>query len=170
MLDPTRPYYQRQLEAATGLPIRAVQRELDRLSGIDLLYRRVEGNRTYYQVDTTFPLFPELRSMVLKTASPLERVRGVLAMDDAVRLAFVTNDSARMLVVTVDAKEFDAPDLPFSFDVMTSTQFVDAVASRSVALTPFLEQGLDVLGRRDDAIWRRIDAAGYAVTKSQGVP
>lgn len=170
MLDPTRSYYQRQLEAATGLPIRAVQRELDRLSGIDLLYRRAEGNRTYYQVDTTFPLFPELRGMVLKAATPLDRLRGALAVDEAVRLAFVAGDGARVLVVTVDSTPFEAPDLPFSFEVMTSAQFADAVASRSVALTPFLEQGLDVLGRRDDVIWRRIEAAGYVVNKLQGVP
>lgn len=170
MLDPTRAYYQRQLEAATGLPIRAVQRELDRLSGIDLLYRRAEGNRTYYQVDTTFPLFPELRSMVLKSASELDRLRGTLATDDSVRLAFVAGDGARVLVVTGDSTPFHEPELPFSFDVMPSKQFADAVASRSVALTPYLEEGTDVLGRRDDVIWRRIEAAGYAVEKLQGVP
>lgn len=170
MLDPTRPYYQRQLEAATGLPIRAVQRELDRLSSVDLLYRRVEGNRTYYQVDTGFPLFPELRSMVLKVASPLDRLRGMLAMDDTARLAFVADDGLRVLVVAAEGRQFAAPDAPFTFDVMGSAQFVDAVVSRSVALTPFLERGLDVLGRRDDVIWRRIDAAGYEVKKLQGVP
>lgn len=170
MLDPTRPYYQRQLEAATGLPIRAIQREVERLSGIDLLYRRVEGNRTYYQVDTSFPLFPELRSMVLKAAAPLDRLRGELAVDPAVRLAFVADDRVRVLVVAAESQDVRPPELAFSFDVMTSTQFADAVASRSVALTPYLEQGLDVLGRRDDVIWRRIEAAGYKVTKLQGVP
>lgn len=45
LIDPTRPYYQRQLEAACKLPIRAIQRELDRLTKIGLLYRHVEGNR-----------------------------------------------------------------------------------------------------------------------------
>ncbi len=170
MLDPSRPYYQRQLEAATGLPIRAIQRELDRLTGIDLLYRRSEGNRAYYHVDTGFALYPELRSMVLKAVSPEDRLRGELAVDDSVRLAFLADDGKRVLLVTGEGKAFTAPELPFSFDVMSSAQFSEAVASRSVALTPFLERGLDVLGRRDDVIWRRIDAAGYVVNKLQGVP
>ena len=56
MLDPTRAYYQRQLEGAAGLPIRAIQRELERLSAAGLLYRRAEGNRSYYQIDMDHPL------------------------------------------------------------------------------------------------------------------
>ena len=87
MLDPHRAYYQRQIEAATGQPLRAIQRELDRLTSVGLLYRHTEGNRTYHQVDVQFPLFPELRSMVLKTVEPEERLRGLLACDEAVRLA-----------------------------------------------------------------------------------
>jgi hypothetical protein len=170
MLDPTRPYYQRQIETATDLPIRAVQRELERLSSIELLYRRPEGNRTYYQVDTQFPLFPELRSMILKTATAGHRARGMLAMDESVRQAFLDEHHSRVLIVTGDGDACTPPDLPFSFDVMTSQQFSDAVAARSVALTPFLEKGADLLGRRDDVIWRRIDAAGYNVAKLEGVP
>src|SRR5690606_22419060 len=73
LTDPTRDYYQRQIESATGLPIRAVQRELQRLSGIRLLYRRSEGNRTYYQVDTQFPLFHDLRNLILRAGSPIDR-------------------------------------------------------------------------------------------------
>ena len=62
MLDPLRTYYQRQLESATGMAIRGVQRELERLKedirpaverfkrggreGRDLDYKKVEGDVT----------------------------------------------------------------------------------------------------------------------------
>ena len=99
MVDPFREYYQRQLEAVTGLPLRAVQRELTRLTAAGLLYRRSEGNRVYYQVDTDFALFPELRSLILKAAPPLEGFRASLAGNPAVRLAFLSGDGDRVLVV-----------------------------------------------------------------------
>ncbi|MBN2308863.1 MAG: hypothetical protein JXR94_07840 [Candidatus Hydrogenedentes bacterium] len=170
MVDPCRAYYQRQIEAVTGLAIRAVQRELERLTSIALLYRRAEGNRTYYQVDMQFPLFAELRSMVLKTAEPYDRLRGTLSMDEAVRLAFVADTNDRVLVVTAGGRRpaFTAPG-PFAVEVMTSEAFEEAVSSRSPSLEPYLVRGLDLLGRREDVIWRRIEAAGYTVEKGKGV-
>jgi DNA-binding transcriptional ArsR family regulator len=170
MLDPTREYYQRQIEAATGLPIRAVQRELERLTSAGLLYRRVEGNRTYYQVDTQFHLFPELQSMVLKTVSPEERLRGTLAVDDTVRLLFHCENEPRVLVVTSGVRRPNLQVDPFTFDVMTMEEFLRAVAERSPALEPFLVRGVDLFGRREDVVWRRIEAAGYSVGKGRGVP
>ena len=171
MLDPLRAYYQRQIEGATGIPIRAVQRELERLTSIGMLYRRVEGNRTYCQVDMQFPLFPELRSMILKTSTPEERIRGLLALDDAVRLVFLCESEGRLLVVTFDARR---PDLagpgPFVVDLMTSEEFARALAEAPASLEPYLARGVDLLGRREDVIWRRIEAAGYVVEKGKGVP
>ena len=171
MLDPHREYYQRQIEAATGQPIRAIQRELDRLTSIGLLYRRTEGNRAYYQVDMQFPLFPELRSMVLKTVEPEERLRGLLACDDAVRLVFLCSSEGRVLVVTAGGRRpsLDEPG-PFSIEVMSTDDFVRALTENGAALEPFLVRGVDLLGRRDDVIWRRIEAAGYSVEKKKGVP
>jgi DNA-binding transcriptional ArsR family regulator len=171
MLDPLRAYYQRQLEAATGLPIRAVQRELDRLSSIGLLYRRAEGNRTYYQVDMEFPLFPELRSMILKTATPEERLRGALALDESVRLAFLYGPENRVLVVSATSKRpaLTAPG-PFSIEVLSMDEFTRALSEHPASLDPFLGKGVDLLGRREDVAWRRIEAAGYGVKKGKGVP
>lgn len=171
MLDPLRAYYQRQIEAATGLPIRAIQRELERLTSIAMLYRRVEGNRTYYQVDMQFPLFPELRSMILKTSAPQERLRGLLALDEAVRLAFLCESEGRVLIVTSGAKRPDLTERgPFVLDVMTSEEFTRALSEDPAFLEPYLVRGVDLLGRRDDVIWRRIETAGYAVEKGKGVP
>jgi hypothetical protein len=171
MLDPLRAYYQRQIEAATGQPIRAVQRELDRLTSIGLLYRRAEGNRTYYQVDMQYPLFPELRSMILKTAGPVENLRGSLALDESVRLVIYCESEARALTVTTGGKR---PALtmpgPLSIEVMSVEEFCRALVESPAQLDPFLKQGVDLLGRREDVLWRRIEAAGYAIQKGKGVP
>ena len=171
MLDPTRAYYQRQIESVTGLAIRAVQRELERLSGMELLYRRTEGNRAYYQVDVHFPLFPELRGMVLKTSNEVDRLRGLLALDESVALAFLREEDGRLLLVTSGGRRPDAADEtgPFEVEVMGLDDFMKALAERSASLEPFLRQGVDILGRREDVIWRRIEAAGYNVEKGKGV-
>ena len=171
MLDPHRAYYQRQIEAATGQPLRAIQRELDRLTSVGLLYRRTEGNRTYHQVDMQFPLFPELQSMVLKTAEPEDRLRGLLACDETVRQAFLCGSESRVLVVTLGGNRpaVTVPG-PFSIEVISTEDFHRALTENRASLEPFLVRGVDLLGRRDDVIWRRIEAAGYAVEKKKGVP
>ncbi len=171
MLDPLRAYYQRQIEAATGLPIRAVQRELDRLASSGLLYRRSEGNRMYYQVDMQFALFPELRGLVLKTASDEERLRGLLALDESVRLAFLNGEEKKVLVVTTSGRpsSVSAP-AGYVMEVLSVDEFARQAADRSASLETYLARGVDLLGRREDVIWRRIEAAGYLVRKEQGVP
>lgn len=171
MLDPLRAYYQRQIEAATGLAIRAVQRELERLTAIALLYRREEGNRTYYQVDIQYSFFPELRGIILKMSDPADRIRGLLALEESVCLAFLNEGEGRVLIVTTGGKR---PSLAepgaFALDVMSSEEFTRALSADARSLDMFLVQGVDLLGRREDVIWRRIEAAGYAVKKGKGVP
>ena len=171
MLDPGRGYYQRQLEAATGVPIRGIQRELDRLASVGLLYARREGNRSYYQVDTEHPLFPELRSLVVKSSDDVDRLRARLATDPAVRLAFLRRKERDALVVLAPGGNAAFDDVPgFTFDVVSSEFFVKRMAERPESLAEFFRQGEDLLGRREDVLWRRIEAAGFDVKKGKGVP
>lgn len=171
MLDPLRAYYQRQIEAATGLPIRAVQRELDRLAASGLLYRRSEGNRVYYQVDTQFALFPELRGVILKTSTDEDRLRGALAIDESVRLAVLNEEEKRVLVVTPSGlpPTVTPPD-GYVIQVLSTEEFTRHLMDPPETLKHDLTCGADLLGRREDVIWRRIEAAGYMVRKGQGVP
>ncbi len=170
LLDPCRAYYQRQVEAATGLSIRAVQRELDRLVSMALLYRRREGNRIYYHVDRQFVVFEELRSMVLKTAEPADRLRGRLAMDGAVRLAFLAPEGERVLLVCEDGQRPEGRNEEgFAFETVECADFVRLLSESPGQFEPCLVGGEDLLGRRDDILWRRIDEAGYNVAKRKGV-
>lgn len=171
MLDPLRAYYQRQLEVATGIPIRAVQRELERMSSVDLLYRHMEGNRAYYKVDMQFPLFPELRGMILKSSDDTERLRGHLALVPSVRLAFrrPADDSVLVVFVGEAAPRVQGHD-DFSFEMMSEAEFVRTLEKGAESIKGYLDGGEDLLGRRDDIIWRRIEAAGFDVKKGKGIP
>lgn len=171
LLDPTRAYYQRQIEAATGQPLRAVQRELDRLAAAALLYRREEGNRAYYQVDTDFPLFPELRALFLKSASDRDALRGAVAVDPAVRLCFLSADGDHALVVGVGSRRPAVRAAGcIAVESMSGDDFSETLRTKREILDPWLRDGIDLLGRREDVIWRRIEDAGYTVRKGEGVP
>ncbi len=171
LLDPTRLYYQRQLEQATGLPIRAIQRELERLTSARLLYRHHEGNRVYYRVDRDYVFFPELRSMVLKTSESLALLRAQLATDVAVRAAFVNGAQLSVLVIVQQghALRTQAP-VGLAINAMSIPNFIEALEVGDEAVRDYLVCGADLLGRRDDILWRHIDAAGYSVAKGAGVP
>ena len=68
LLHPERRFYQREIERETGQPIRAVQREMERLEGINLLVRSEEGNRVFYGLNPEFPLLAELAALFVKTS------------------------------------------------------------------------------------------------------
>ena len=171
LVDPQRAYYQRQLEAATGLPLRAVQRELDRLTKVGLLYRRQEGNRSYYQADTGCPFYADLLGLVLKASAPVDRLRAALAANPEVRLGILDGLRTKVLVVGMGERRPSVPaGLGFKAERMRSEAFETALQNREAWLAAYLRDGCDLLGRRDDIIWRRIEEAGYTVAKGDGIP
>jgi hypothetical protein len=66
--NPSSQFYQREIERETGQPIRAVQREVERLEGVGLLLRSEASNRVYYRIDPEFPLVAELTALFQKAA------------------------------------------------------------------------------------------------------
>ncbi len=169
LLDPVPSYYQRQLESATGLPLRAVQRELDRLAKAGLLFRRAEGNRVYYQVNMESPMFPELRGLVLKSVPSAMRLRGEAALDPAVRLCLLSPARDRALVVHQGRRPLLKAE-GITVECLTMELFLAALAGGDVELARWLNEGTDLLGRREDVLWRHIETAGHTVRKEHGVP
>jgi DNA-binding transcriptional ArsR family regulator len=72
LLNPDRKLYQRQIERQTGQPIRAVQREVERLEEAGLLVRIPEGNRVFYRLSPEYPLLPELTELFRKACGDSE--------------------------------------------------------------------------------------------------
>jgi DNA-binding transcriptional ArsR family regulator len=60
--------HMREIERRSGLSIGTNQQEIKKLLRLNLIIKRKDGNRIYYQANKEHPLYPEIRNMVLKTA------------------------------------------------------------------------------------------------------
>lgn len=135
--NPESRFYQREIESLTGLPIRAVQREVKRLETLGLLQRTVEGNRVYYQVDREFFLFPELKSMVLKTTGLGSLLREGLQNDDRIKVAFIYGSyAANQETTTSDIDLFVIGELA-SRELHAAVREAEKVVHREVNYTLF---------------------------------
>ncbi|MBS1958424.1 MAG: nucleotidyltransferase domain-containing protein [Bdellovibrionales bacterium] len=65
--QPGKELYLRELHRESGLSLRPIQQELNKLEKIGLIKTRKDGNRLYYSANTAHPIFPEIRSLVEKT-------------------------------------------------------------------------------------------------------
>ena len=88
-------YYQNQISDLTNQPIRAVQRELERLVSIHLIERYSEGNRVYYRIDTECPILEELKSIFFKTVGIAEELKTHLQTNKDITCAFIYGSYAK---------------------------------------------------------------------------
>lgn len=97
LLNQAKTFYQREMAAQTGLPIRAIQREVARLFRIGLLGKTVSGNRIYYQINKNCPVYPELKSIMLKVGGIANLLKQYLheSKPQDIRLAFIYGSYAR---------------------------------------------------------------------------
>lgn len=95
-LNAAQRFYLREVAARTGLPVRAVQREVARLTASGLVTCHAEGNRKYYQANREAPVFPEIQSLLLKTVGIGDLLRDRLRDASAeIDLAFVFGSYAK---------------------------------------------------------------------------
>lgn len=84
-----RELHGRDLARQSGLNVKTVQDELEKLSRADLVTSRRDGNRRYFRANASHPLFVDLQQLVLKTAGLREVLAGALGSVDGVEVAFV---------------------------------------------------------------------------------
>jgi predicted nucleotidyltransferase len=58
----------REIERQSGLTIGTIKKEAEKLVGLDLLLKRIDGNRSYFQANTNHPLYSTIRELVSKTS------------------------------------------------------------------------------------------------------
>jgi predicted nucleotidyltransferase len=93
---PEEAYYLRQIVRATGLGLGAVQREVLRLSAAGIIRRSVRGRQVYYQANRECPVFPELKSLVVKTVGVGDVLRSALmSLADKIKVALIYGSIAR---------------------------------------------------------------------------
>lgn len=113
---PDEEFYVREILRRTHSSPGAVQLELKLLTQAAVLRRTVRGRQVYFQANRASPIFPELRSLVIKTFGVVELIREVLEpIADSIELAFVFGSAARAeLGPTSDIDLLVVGDVSFS--------------------------------------------------------
>ena len=90
-------YYLRQIARSVGVGIGSLQRELNKLAQAGIILRMVRGNQVYYQANPQCPVFPELKSLIVKTTGAAEVIKSALtSLTHHIRVAFIYGSVARM--------------------------------------------------------------------------
>jgi predicted nucleotidyltransferase len=85
----------REIERRSGLTIGTIQQELKKLVRLDLIKKRKDGNRLYYEANREHPIYPDIRNLVLKTVGLVDFFREALNANPNIKLAFVFGSIAR---------------------------------------------------------------------------
>lgn len=96
--------YMRELERLAGFSIGTIQTEVTKLTRLDLVLKRKDGNRLYYAANKAHPLYPDIRNIVLKTNGLTDIFREALKQTKAIQIAFIFGSIA-------DHKEKAASDI-----------------------------------------------------------
>ncbi|MEW6187818.1 MAG: nucleotidyltransferase domain-containing protein [Thermodesulfobacteriota bacterium] len=83
------PLHMREIERRSGFTTGTVQQELKKLFYLDLVGKRRDGNRVYYQARKDHPLYPEIHLLVLKTNGMGDLFREALQREPLIKIAFV---------------------------------------------------------------------------------
>ena len=90
LMSPRQPQYAAELATQLGVRRSTLQRDLRRLTAVGILKSSRNGNRVYFQADDSCPIFPELRSLLLKTTGLVDALREELAsVASRIEIAFV---------------------------------------------------------------------------------
>ncbi len=137
LLNPQSSFYQRQISALTGLPIRAVQREVERLQTLGLLTSFTRGNQVHYQVNRDFFLFPELKSIFLKTVGLTALLGDALKGVENIALAFIYGSYAANQESTASDIDLLVVGILSSRALHTTLQEAEKLVHREINYTLF---------------------------------
>ena len=171
LMEPDRWWYLSDLARHLGVHHATLQRELTRLTKAEILLSKRDGNRAYYRANSDSPIFPELRTLLAKTAGLVDGLREVLLpFAKAIKVAFVYGSIPRgaetsesdvdlMIVGNVGLKAL-APSLgeaehrlrrPVNASVYSEKEFAERLnASGSFLRNVLDKEKLFVLGVQDD--------------------
>ena len=92
---PDTELHMREIERRTGFAIGTVQKELQKLQRLEIISRLKDGNRVYYRANTAHPLYPDIRSLVLKTSGLADVIKNALTNEKGIKVAFIFGSLAR---------------------------------------------------------------------------
>jgi predicted nucleotidyltransferase len=96
LLQPEHWWFLTEMAEYLDVTPSSLQRELESLVRAGLLQRRRDGRRTYFKANADSPVFPELRSLINKTAGIVPALRDALGkFGDRIKLALLYGSIAR---------------------------------------------------------------------------
>ncbi len=93
--NPSRSLHLRELARISGMSVGSVQAEVNKLSKIELLLQRRDGNRLYFSANTENPIYEDIRNIVIKTTGVRPRLLEALNHVDGIHFAFVYGSFAQ---------------------------------------------------------------------------
>jgi len=156
LLNASEEYHLREIARRADVPLKAVQRELALLEEIALVERRQRGRQVFVSVQTSHPLFQDLRSLLVKTeglAIPLRRsLEGIDNVEAAAIYGSVASgtDTGRS---DIDLMVVGSPD-ELAFHEAVSD--LEEVLGRPVNYTLLSRKELKARIRRKDPFIRRV--------------
>src|SRR6266481_126808 len=88
-LNPVAEHYVRELAGILKVDPTNLSRELNRLEQEGLFVSRLRGNQKYFRLDRGYPLFNEVRSIILKTAGVVPTLRGAITEIPGIKGAYL---------------------------------------------------------------------------------
>jgi hypothetical protein len=101
---PSPRFYIRELERLLREDVKNISRELKNLEALGLLASEMLGNQRHYSVQEDFPLYPELKGIILKTTGSQRLVREAMESLLGVEVAVLYGAGA--------AATLSSPDVP----------------------------------------------------------
>lgn len=96
VLQPDRSWYLTELSQFLAVTPSSLQRELNRLTEAEILNRRQDGNRVYYQANQQCPFLSDIQSLMIKTIGLIELIAQALeSLTAGIDVAFVFGSFAQ---------------------------------------------------------------------------
>jgi len=93
--NPNKKYYLRELERMLGFSVGNIRRELIKLESTGLFLSENKGNLVYYYLNQSYPLFKELKSIILKTSGVPKMLHNILDKFKDIDRAFIYGSFAK---------------------------------------------------------------------------
>jgi len=93
--NPESLFYLRELERMLDIPVSIIRKELLRLKDEGVFLSEKKGNLVYFRLNTTYPLFDELKSIVRKTIGIEGLLKEAVLKLKGVKVAFIYGSFAR---------------------------------------------------------------------------
>jgi len=95
VFNPEKEYYIREIERLTKEPFDPLRMELRRLENIGLLKSRTSGRQKYYSINPKHALFPDIKSIILKTVGIGDLLKNTFDKKDDIFMAFIYGSYAK---------------------------------------------------------------------------